>query len=287
MRDVVLLPVGVSWLTWPLRDSSAVCYTQRASSPLAVSLRYCSSSSNANMLISLWFHVDITWVNFFLRQGRFPHGLSTGGIRDPTCSTMSVCCVFSIPSRVLLRLGRTWPVGVDRQIWVSLSSIWIEVECGERVDKLLLGPQPRASGCKILSLSREALCIVPCIHRNHFNFQGFKQWPLIEIDSCINCFCPELNGSLRVDHCCQRLLSNSTEHSFRRHILMPDVWRTWHKCSTAGHEIIREALITILFPSISAQETNDLITHWVFSAVKWLVGGDAGLGFLIWMQPYR
>ena len=83
----------------------------------------------------------------------------------------------------------------------------------------------------------------------------------MEIDSGINCFSPELNGSLRVNHHCLGLSSDCTDHSFGGTVLMVAVWRTWLVCSTAGCKDIPEDLIVVFSPSIIALDSLDLISH--------------------------
>jgi len=67
---------------------------------------------------------------------------------------------------------------------------------------------------------------------------------------------------------------------------MVGVSRAWFVSSTAGCEDILEGLIIVFSPSIIAPESLDLISHWVYSDLKWQVGGGAGLEFHIWEQPY-
>jgi hypothetical protein len=83
----------------------------------------------------------------------------------------------------------------------------------------------------------------------------------MEIDCGINCFSPELNGSLRVNQDRPSLFSDIADHSFRNTVLMVSVWRAWLVCSTTGHEDIPEGLIVIFSPPIIAPESLDLVSH--------------------------
>jgi len=130
-------------------------------------------------------------------------------------------------------------------------------------------------------------CFVWCLIDIAVNFfQTFIRWSLMEIDCSINCFSLELNWSLGVNHHHPGLFSNCTDHAFGNTILKVSVWRAWLVCCAAAHKNISEGRIVVFSLSIVAPELPDLVSHWVYSGLIWLVGGCAGLGFLIWEQPY-
>jgi len=90
----------------------------------------------------------------------------------------------------------------------------------------------------------------------------------MEIDCGINCFSPELNWSLGVNHHCPGLLSECTDHSFGNTILMAGVWRASLVCSTTGCENISEGLIVVFSSSIVTPELRDLVSHSVYSGLN-------------------
>jgi len=83
----------------------------------------------------------------------------------------------------------------------------------------------------------------------------------MEIDCGINCFSPELNGSMRVNHHCPGHFSDCTDHSFGNTVRRVCVLKSWLVCSTAGCEDILEGLIVVFSPSIIAPEALDLVSH--------------------------
>jgi len=90
----------------------------------------------------------------------------------------------------------------------------------------------------------------------------------MEIDCGINCFSPELIGSLVVDHHRSGFFSDCTDHSFGNPILQIGIWSTWLVWSTSGHEDKSEGLIGVFSRSIVAPEALDLVSHRVYSGVK-------------------
>jgi len=60
----------------------------------------------------------------------------------------------------------------------------------------------------------------------------------------------------------------------------------WLVGCSAGSEDILESLIVVFSPGIIAPELHDLVSPRVYSGLKVLVGWGAGLGSLIWEQPY-
>jgi len=83
----------------------------------------------------------------------------------------------------------------------------------------------------------------------------------MKIDCSIDCFSPELNGSLGVNHHNSGLFSDCTDHLFGNTVRMVGVWRAWLVCSTAGREDISKGLIVVFSPSIIAPESLDLVSH--------------------------
>jgi len=83
----------------------------------------------------------------------------------------------------------------------------------------------------------------------------------MEIDCSINCFSPELNGSLRVNHHRTGHFSDWADHSFGNTVLMVGVWRAWLICRTAGRDDISEGHVAVFSPSIIAPESLDLVSH--------------------------
>jgi len=120
-----------------------------------------------------------------------------------------------------------------------------------------------------------------------FCFQAFIWWSFMKIDCGIDCFSPEQNGSLGVDHHRQGFFSDCRDHLFSNTVCMVGVWRAWLICSNDGRKDISKGVIVVFSPSIITPESLDLVSHWVYLGLEWLVGGGAGLGFLIWEQPYR
>ena len=108
----------------------------------------------------------------------------------------------------------------------------------------------------------------------------------MEIDCGINCFSPELNWNLGVNHHRLGLFSDCTDHVFWNTILMVSSSRVWLVCCSTGCENISEGSIVIFSPSIITAESLDLVFHAVYSGLIELVGSGAGLGILIWEQPY-
>jgi len=90
----------------------------------------------------------------------------------------------------------------------------------------------------------------------------------MEIDCGINYFSQELNRSLRVNHHCQGLFSDCTDHLLGQTVQMVCVLRGWLVWSTADHDDIPEVLIVIFSPSIIAPESLDLVSHSVYSGRK-------------------
>jgi len=90
----------------------------------------------------------------------------------------------------------------------------------------------------------------------------------MEIYCGINCFSPELNASLGVNHHCTGLFSDCTDHPFGNTGHMMSLWRAWFVCISAGRGDISEGLIVIFSQSIIAPELLDLVTPWVYSDLK-------------------
>jgi len=90
----------------------------------------------------------------------------------------------------------------------------------------------------------------------------------MEIDCGINCFSPELNWNLGVNHHRPGLFSDCTDHAFGNTILMVSIWRVWLVCCTAGCENVSEGFIGVFSPSIIAPESLDLVSHGVYSGLK-------------------
>jgi len=83
----------------------------------------------------------------------------------------------------------------------------------------------------------------------------------MEINCGIDCFSPELNGSLGFDHHRPGYFIDCRDHSFRNPVFMIGIWTAWLKHSSAGHEDISQRLIVIYSLSIIAPELLDLISH--------------------------
>ena len=83
----------------------------------------------------------------------------------------------------------------------------------------------------------------------------------MKIDCGINCFSPELNWSLGVNHHRPGLFSDCMDHAFGNTILMVSVWRAWLVSCTMGREDISEGLIVVFSQSIIAPELLDLVSH--------------------------
>ena len=86
----------------------------------------------------------------------------------------------------------------------------------------------------------------------------------MEIDCGMNCFSPELNWNLGVDHHRPGLFSDCTDHVFGNTILMMSVWRAWHVRRTTGRKDISEGLVVVFFPSIITPESLDHVSHGVY-----------------------
>jgi len=87
----------------------------------------------------------------------------------------------------------------------------------------------------------------------------------MELDCGIECFSPELNWSVGVNHHRPGLLSDHMDHAFGNTYLMVSVWRAWRLCCTAGRDNISECLIVVFSPSIVAPESLDLVSHYVYT----------------------
>jgi len=90
----------------------------------------------------------------------------------------------------------------------------------------------------------------------------------MEMDCGINCFSPELNGGLGVNHHRAGLFSDCTDHAFGNTILMVSVWRAWLVCCASSREDILEGLIVVFSSSIITPESLDLVSHRVYSGLK-------------------
>ena len=100
------------------------------------------------------------------------------------------------------------------------------------------------------------------------SFQAFIWRSLMEIDCGINCFSPELNQGLGVNHHRVVLFSDCTDHAFGNTIRMVSVWTAWLVCCASGHKDISEILIVVFLLSIIAPELLDHVSHCVYSGLK-------------------
>jgi hypothetical protein len=89
------------------------------------------------------------------------------------------------------------------------------------------------------------------------SFEAFKRQSVMDLQCGFNCFSPELNGSLGVNHHCLGLFSGCTYHSFCNTVPMVGERRAWFVCRTTGRKDILEDLIVVFSPTIIAPESLD------------------------------
>ena len=71
----------------------------------------------------------------------------------------------------------------------------------------------------------------------------------MDIDCSLNCFSPELNWSLGVNHHLPGLFSECTDHAFGNTILIVSIGRAWLICRTMGRKDISEGVIVVFSKS--------------------------------------
>jgi hypothetical protein len=90
----------------------------------------------------------------------------------------------------------------------------------------------------------------------------------MKIDCGINCFSPELNGALEVNHHGVCLFSDCTDDVFRNTVLILSIWRAWLICCASSREDISEGSIAVFSSSIIPPESLDLVSHGVNLGLK-------------------
>jgi len=83
----------------------------------------------------------------------------------------------------------------------------------------------------------------------------------MDIEYGINCFSPELNGSLGVHHSHPCPVIDCTSHLFSNGIFMVGIWRALFIYGTAGGEDKSDCLIAIFTQVIITPESLKFVPH--------------------------
>ena len=83
----------------------------------------------------------------------------------------------------------------------------------------------------------------------------------MEIDCCINCFSPELNGSLGVNLHRAGVFSDCSDYAFGNTIFLVSVCSAWLVCCSLSREDISDGVIVVFSSSIITPESLDLVSH--------------------------